>query len=709
MPKIVIRFLILIFIGAATLAWFSSQAQAPQVYPLQNGDLINGPDGIDVFIIQGQHKRHIPNPEIFNSYEHLKWENIKPVSDRDLSSFKTSYLVRLDGDYKVYVLWPNQTKHWLNIDEKSFEKLGYNWNQIFKINAQEYELYKTGLEIIKADLAGINASKIVISVDAPAPLDDSGFKKSRIKAYLFNSASRSVMLGGNLKTFVASGVDNIEEFTMTDEKNGYYSANVWAHGKTLSKIQTVVTDNPSIKSETSEIFFNNPYFDFTAFFSAKNNDTEPTLTRALENIKKTLGNLIFGALEDNSPGTGYDVCLKFWRDPEEGPGDEEINACAQETERIFQENSAQYNGSSVRFNAVINDLATCQLDTNNDGQFDIPTIREEITSRGNEPYSLDQIKIIDYQPNEVANLGNFKKEGCINIYLTPSLSSGNEGEYLPPYKPGGFYGAYDEKQGLTLGKGVNVPIIYDRSLPSSQRDFKEKLNNIEQSTAYKWATETLYNTKMDELMATKRDFFENVDKYAQEAGQYARLEARRRTTNAIYDVYKESGLAFNEQNLPDDKLNRTRVCSGITHELGHYFGGLPDDPHIAGKLALYDGRNPENNLMSYNNKQGTKLTPYQWQMIEKGLKMSKENGILYPTSENKVLLANSTIEQKPYVPVTKCLIENAGPVGGCGGRTESPFGIGPTFLTPTCGKCDKACGIYAYLWDENTKICGCGL
>ncbi len=69
-----------------------------------DGDLIRPQGGIDVYIVKiipstssGQaaekFKRLVLNPEIFNQYGHLKWENIKDVNQTIVDNYKTSDLV----------------------------------------------------------------------------------------------------------------------------------------------------------------------------------------------------------------------------------------------------------------------------------------------------------------------------------------------------------------------------------------------------------------------------------------------------------------------------------------------------------------------------------------------------------------------------------------------------------------------------------------
>ena len=121
---------------------------------LKEGDLIRGPDGIKVYVINAfGYKRHIFNPDVFNMYSHLKWENIKEVTQQILDSFTTSNLYRAKDDYKVYLVEETNkagkkaVKHHLNMSPSLFEQKGYNWNQVFIINKTERDYYQTGSDI----------------------------------------------------------------------------------------------------------------------------------------------------------------------------------------------------------------------------------------------------------------------------------------------------------------------------------------------------------------------------------------------------------------------------------------------------------------------------------------------------------------------------------------------------------------------------------
>lgn len=121
---------------------------------LKEGDLIRGPDGIKVYIINAYgYKRHIFNPAVFGMYRHFTWGSIKGINQATLDSYTTSDLYRADGDYKVYSLEEideaagKAIKHWLDMTAEQFVAKGYSWEQVFIVNSVERDYYATGAEM----------------------------------------------------------------------------------------------------------------------------------------------------------------------------------------------------------------------------------------------------------------------------------------------------------------------------------------------------------------------------------------------------------------------------------------------------------------------------------------------------------------------------------------------------------------------------------
>lgn len=117
-----------------------------------DGDLIKTATSFDIHIVKlignKKFKRLILNPDIFNSYGHLKWENVKTVSQTVQDSYVLADLVievNDDGSvfnprvYKVSSALNSDVgvKQWLNMTVQKFEASGYDWDAIYKINHKE--------------------------------------------------------------------------------------------------------------------------------------------------------------------------------------------------------------------------------------------------------------------------------------------------------------------------------------------------------------------------------------------------------------------------------------------------------------------------------------------------------------------------------------------------------------------------------------------
>lgn len=142
----------------------SPSQQPQQPADMADGDLITTRDNSDIYIVKmvgtKKFKRLILNVTVFNSYGHLKWENVKTVSQEVMNSYTLSELVMEmndDGSVaspKVYKVSsePNSdagTKQWLNLSPGEFEAAGYDWDAVYGINHREAspDFYPEGTSI----------------------------------------------------------------------------------------------------------------------------------------------------------------------------------------------------------------------------------------------------------------------------------------------------------------------------------------------------------------------------------------------------------------------------------------------------------------------------------------------------------------------------------------------------------------------------------
>jgi hypothetical protein len=122
-----------------------------------NSDGTPALSSLDVYIIKivgnKTFKRLVLNPQIFASYGHLKWENLKTVSQTEIDGYTTSSLVRVDGDTKVYALTPvvggdTGAKSWVNVTADQFiNGAGSDADSIYTINSTDAAAYSAKADI----------------------------------------------------------------------------------------------------------------------------------------------------------------------------------------------------------------------------------------------------------------------------------------------------------------------------------------------------------------------------------------------------------------------------------------------------------------------------------------------------------------------------------------------------------------------------------
>jgi hypothetical protein len=87
---------------------------------LHDGDIVKTPTSPDIYVLKTvnnkKYKRLILSPQVFNSYHHLKWDNIKTIPEEELNQYQTSTLVKELTDTIIYTLSPQgdtgQRKPW---------------------------------------------------------------------------------------------------------------------------------------------------------------------------------------------------------------------------------------------------------------------------------------------------------------------------------------------------------------------------------------------------------------------------------------------------------------------------------------------------------------------------------------------------------------------------------------------------------------------
>lgn len=115
-------------------------------YP--NGSLLRAKGDYKVYIINNGYKRWVQHSTIFNMYGHLRWENIIDVSLEELNQYQDAWLIRANGDKRVYEVDANGIKHWLNMTAEQFLVSGCKWDMVYAVNNFERDFYKTGVNLL---------------------------------------------------------------------------------------------------------------------------------------------------------------------------------------------------------------------------------------------------------------------------------------------------------------------------------------------------------------------------------------------------------------------------------------------------------------------------------------------------------------------------------------------------------------------------------
>ncbi len=111
--------------------------------------MLRAKDSDKVFVIKGDYRRWLQSPQIFAAYPHFNWQNIIEVEPGQLNFYQEAWLVRADGDTRVYEINGDGTKHWLNMSAEQLVSSGRQWGTVYIVNRVERDLYRTGAEVLR--------------------------------------------------------------------------------------------------------------------------------------------------------------------------------------------------------------------------------------------------------------------------------------------------------------------------------------------------------------------------------------------------------------------------------------------------------------------------------------------------------------------------------------------------------------------------------
>ncbi len=119
----------------------------PQSSQPVNGDLIRRVGQAEIYVVWGPYRRYLPQG-VLKLYG---FENrpVAEVTDDAFFRYSASNYVREEGQKKVYALWPDGTKHWINITAAQWDASARDWGAIFVVNSAEIAWYATGADVTR--------------------------------------------------------------------------------------------------------------------------------------------------------------------------------------------------------------------------------------------------------------------------------------------------------------------------------------------------------------------------------------------------------------------------------------------------------------------------------------------------------------------------------------------------------------------------------
>ena len=135
---------------------FISVTPSINAVSILEGAIIKTNHNPNVYIVKykngKQFKRLVLNPQVFESYGHLKWENILIISQSDMDSFVISDLVRVNGQTDIYQLVPNGD---VGIKVLLTSADGHDLDLVYTINGVDFGNY-TNYDKLDNDQDGLS-------------------------------------------------------------------------------------------------------------------------------------------------------------------------------------------------------------------------------------------------------------------------------------------------------------------------------------------------------------------------------------------------------------------------------------------------------------------------------------------------------------------------------------------------------------------------
>lgn len=160
--------------------------------------------GIKVYALNDVgYKRHIFNPDIFNSYG-LSWADVADINNTEFGFYPDCNLIRQYGEEKVYYI-DGTTRRWIKTVE-AFNTNAFNWEAIQIINETDMNHYTLGEDI---------TGKITAS-PTPTPTSSGATITSVTPSNVLNNKSTNItIVGTNFKTGVTVKIGTTSAINVT--------------------------------------------------------------------------------------------------------------------------------------------------------------------------------------------------------------------------------------------------------------------------------------------------------------------------------------------------------------------------------------------------------------------------------------------------------------------------------------------------------------
>jgi hypothetical protein len=133
--------------GASPIAPTPTLTLPPQQYVPVDGDLIRRVGQSEAYVIWGKYRRYLTT-DILKLYG-FQDRPVHEVSDAVFFRYDASNYVRALNQKQVYAVWPDGTKHWLDITPTQWDASHRDWGAIFTVNDAEVNHYQMGKNIVQ--------------------------------------------------------------------------------------------------------------------------------------------------------------------------------------------------------------------------------------------------------------------------------------------------------------------------------------------------------------------------------------------------------------------------------------------------------------------------------------------------------------------------------------------------------------------------------